>query len=374
MRHGRKSRLLILTTTSDIGGMPRITTGLARGLAAQGWLVQYVFPQWPHDDATAWYQSQGITAGMSTIAPDYWLRREVRDLLALRRFIRQRRPDVVNVHYGDNSISLKDVLAIRLAGRHRCVVSVHHPTPLPGVPTNRPGMTALAARFADRVVVFSEATRDALLHAGAPAHKIHVIPCGLSVPTRFPDRGEARARLGLPADAYVVGSLARLVQEKGIADLIEAAAHVPDPGQKLRLVVVGDGPERVSLERLAASRLGPRAIFPGRVSDTADFYAALDVFALPSSMEGFGLVYIEAAFHSVPSIGTTAGGIPDAIIDGETGILLAPGDVAALARVLQQLRDAPSLRLRLGQAARSRAYRELTETRMAERFADVFKP
>lgn len=373
-RKQRRPRLLLLTTTNDIGGMPRITAGLARAFVSRHWLVRYVFPFWPDNAAAlAWYREQGIDAEISAVAPGFWLRRKVRNLVALCRFVRQSNADVVNLHYGDNTISLKDVVAVRLAGARRCVVCVHHPTPLNGVKEGRRRMTGFAAHLAHSVIVFSRATRESLLEDGAPAHKIHVIPCGLPIPSHLPTREEARERLGLPSTAFVVASLARLAREKGMADLIAAVAQLPVQRREVTLVVAGDGPERCALEELAAGQLGQRAVFLGRLADTADLYAAADVFVLPSYMEGFGLVYVEAAFHGVPSIGTNVGGVPDAIADGETGLLVPPGNPSALAAAIQTLHDDSALRLRLGQAAQRRAQTEFTESRMAERFAEVFQ-
>ncbi len=234
-------------------------------------------------------------------------------------------------------------------------------------------MTRLAALLTHAVTVNSRAMRDILLEAGVPARKIHMLPPGVQVPTDLPDRDEARARLGLPVDAFVVGCVARLAPHKGVGDLIKAAARVPDPGGHLRVAVAGDGPERVALETLGVACLGARAVFLGRVPDIQDVYAAADMFALPSHMEGFGLVYIEAAFHGVASVGARAGGVPDVILDGETGLLVPPGDPDALAAALARLHDDPALRRRLGEAARTRAYAEFTEERMADRYASLFK-
>ena len=100
-------------------------------------------------------------------------------------------------------------------------------------------LTGLAAKLAHAVVVNSRATRDVLLEAGVPGHKIHVIPPGVERPRRELTRDAARSRLGVPADAFVVASLGRLVREKGVADLIDALALAPD-GDDLLLIVAGD--------------------------------------------------------------------------------------------------------------------------------------
>ena len=235
-------------------------------------------------------------------------------------------------------------------------------------------MTRLAAALSHRVITISRATTTVVREAGVPARKITHIPCGLPVPTHFPTRADARKRLGLPPSAFIVGGLARLVPHKGFPDLIDAAARVPDPRGELLVAIAGDGPERAALESRAANRLKDRCLFLGRVPDVNDFYAACDVFALPSEMEGFGLVYVEAAFHGVPSIGTNVGGIPDAIADGETGVLIPVGDTEALAGAIERLRDRPELRQEMGETARRRAHREFTEQAMADRYLKTFQP
>ncbi len=366
-------KLLLLTTAGGgIGGTELMAVGLARQFVARGWAVRNIFPQTPQSDSLlAQCAVQRVPAETSAAIRAVQHKRTLRDILALRSLVRRSKPDVINLHYGVSHIGFKDVLAVRLAGRSRCVVTVHHPIPLESNRTRV--MTRLGGLLSHAVVVNSHATRGVLLEAGVPAHKIRVILCGVPVPLKLPTRAEARARLGLAPDLFVVSTLARLVPEKAIGDLIEAAAHVSDPHSALRLVIAGDGPQRPTLEALATAQLGQRALFLGHVPDTADLYAAADVFALPSHMEGFGLVYVEAAFHGVPSIGTDVGGVPDAIADEETGLLVPPGDIPTLTKAIARLRDDPDLRRRLGDAARARAHREFTESRMADQYVKVFE-
>ena len=363
--------LLLSTAGGGIGGTERVVISLARAFTARGWSVRAVFPDTATSAAVVhWASDQGVSSETQIALLGVERPRTIGDMLALRRLVRSAKPDVVNLHYGVGHISLKDVLAVRLAGQHRCVITVHHPTPLHGM-TRR--LTRLAAMLAHDIVAVSRATRSVLTAAGVPDRNIHLIPSGLPTPKELPSRMEARRCLGLREDAFVVASVTRLVPEKGIGDLLAAVADLAGSEQEAVVVVAGDGPERQSLEGFAAEHLGHRALILGRVRDTADVYAAADVFALPSSMEGFGLVYIEAAFHGVPSVGTTAGGIPDAVVDGETGLLVSPGDIPALTGALRRLRDDPSLRRRLGEAARARARAEFTEDRMADRYAALFR-
>jgi glycosyltransferase involved in cell wall biosynthesis len=96
------------------------------------------------------------------------------------------------------------------------------------------------------------------------------------------------------------------------------------------------------------------------------------VFALPSRLEGFGLVYVEAAMYGVPSVGYRVGGVPEAVLDRRTGILVEPGDIVGLRRALIELRDDSTLRQTLGRAARQRAHAELDEDTMVRRFIELF--
>jgi glycosyltransferase involved in cell wall biosynthesis len=284
--------------------------------------------------------------------------------------VRTVQPRAINLHYGSNFISIKDLLAVRLAGRSRCVVTVHHAVPWHVTGERKRRLTGLASHLAHAVIVSTELMRGVLLRAGVPGSKVHVVPFGVQAPASPISRVEARAKLGLSADGFIVASLARLVPHKGIRDLIAAVSQPALRERGLLLVIAGDGPERPQLQAEAAG-LGDAARFLGRIPDPSVLFSAADLFVLPSYEEGFGLVYIEAAFHGVPSVGTSVGGVPDTIQDGMTGLLVRPGDVGALATAIGRLRDDPELRLTFGEAARTRAHREFTEKRMAARYAQL---
>lgn len=368
--NGRK--LLLLTTKAQIGGMERVACSLAREFAGRGWDVRAVFPKLARNDAfLAWCAGQGVDAEVSPALRDAGKPHTVTDMRNLRAFVRAWNPDVVNVHYGDNTISLKDIVSLRAAGP-LCVASVHHPSPWHSIGAKKKLLTALGGRLAHEVTTFSRATRDILREANIPLSKLHVIHCGVRPPEHLPNRLEARARLGIEPNAFVIGCMGRHEAYKGIDHLTEAVARMRDPERRLLLIVAGDGPERNRLEARAKELLGARGRFLGRVPDIDDFLACCDVFSLPSQLEGFGLVYVEAAFHGVPSVATLVGGIPDAVHDGETGLLVPVGDVSAIAAALQRLHDDETLRRKLGNAARKRANEELTERLMADGFERLF--
>lgn len=371
---GGRKILLMGTGDGTIGGTEQIVCRLSRNLSARGHFVETIFPETPKSPALlTWSRSHGVmaetTPALRCVAePHGW-----NDVLALRGFLRQSRPDIVNLHYGNNFISLKDVLAVRLAGVRRCYVTIHQAAPWESIGAHKQKMTAQAARLCDQVVAICDATRALMLEAGIAPGKVPVLYCGFGEPSVLPGRSEARRRLGLEEGAFIIVTMASLVPRKGIADLIEAAARVPDPRGDLRLVIGGDGPERAALEAQAASTLGPRAVFLGQIlGSTADVYAAADLFVLPSYQEGLPGVYFEAAFHGIPSVGTHVGGSPEAVLDEKTGLLVPPGDPAALATAIGRLRDDPDLRRRLGEAARVRSLAMFTDAAMTDRYEALF--
>ena len=362
--------LLLLSTTSKIGGTERIVLGLAQGLRSLRVDVSTVLAEDVDAEKTVdWFREHGVWANTSPAVLTVYQRHTPRALLDLRRLVQQNGAQAANIHYGGNHLSLKDVLAIRAAGVKRCIVSIHHANPI--VEPRQRTMTRLGAQLASAVVVTTDVAKDVMLDAGVPERKIHVIPPCAEPPSEMTSRAEARARLGLEPDDFVICALARLTREKGIADLIEGAARTRDSNVPIQLVIAGEGPAREELEALAASRLPGRVRFTGRVPETGAIYAAADIFALPSHMEGFGLVYLEAALYGVPSIATLVGGIPIAIDDGVTGTLVSVGDVDAIASAIETLRDDPELRRRMGEAARLRTERDFSPAAMCQKYANL---
>lgn len=367
---GRGVRVLLLCTTDAIGGTERVVQTLARELPARGAEVRTLFPATPGIAATLeWFRAGGVRAEPSSAVLTVYQARGPRAIADLARLARTSGADIVNVHYGANHISAKDVLAIRLGGR-RCVVSAHHAVPIAEEQKRR--MTRLGARLARRVVVGTEAMRGLMVGYGVPAARLEVVPYGISPPIgAAPERAAARRALGLPENALVVASLARLVPKKGLADLIRALGAVRGVGAGAWLVVGGDGPERAALEALARERLAGRVVFAGRLAETGPLYAAADLFALPSHEEGFGLVFVEAAFAGLPSVAAAVGGVPEAVLDGVTGLLVPAGDIGSLVEALERLCDDAGVRARLGAAARERAMARHTEAAMADGYARV---
>ena len=230
----------------------------------------------------------------------------------------------------------------------------------------------------NHVVAVSHAVKEALLGSGIDERKITVIPN--SVPaSRFNPalvrRDEARTELGIGSKDIVVGTVAKLHRGKGVYEVLGALADLAGRYPLLKLLFVGDGPERDSLEQEARRMsVHDRVVFAGVRKDIERMYAAMDIFVLPSTCEeAFGMVLIEAMAMSRPVIGTAVGGIPDIVRHGTNGLLVQPGDEAALASAIARYLDDPAFSSKMASEGLKTVEREFSDKVMGERFDDLFK-
>lgn len=219
---------------------------------------------------------------------------------------------------------------------------------------------------AGRVIVVNDVVRRVVRALGVAEGNIVKLYPGLSEDAfERPDGVEAfRTRHALKKS--VVATVARFIPRKGLDVLLRAFADVRRTVPTVQLVLIGDGPERMTLESIV-EREGLRSsvTFLGAASrdDVRRLLAAADLFcltprSLPNDEEGFGIVYLEAAALGLPAVGTQVGGVPEAVRDGETGLLVPPNDQAATAGALIRLLQDDDLRTRLGRQARARAAKE----------------
>lgn len=163
-------------------------------------------------------------------------------------------------------------------------------------------------------------------------------------------RAAVRERFGISDDTIVAGTVARLEPVKGVRCLVEAAAHLKE--RNIGFLIVGDGGERADLETLAR-KLGVErnVMFAGMRDDVSDMLAAMDIFIQPSLNEGMGKTIIQAQAMGLPVVGTRVQGIPDALRENFTGLLVRPGDPKAIADVIAVFANDPELRRRMGRFA-----------------------
>ena len=228
-----------------------------------------------------------------------------------------------------------------------------------GKPLRRLADRELIARRASLVLAVSESDRRRMIEIeGIPPEKIRFVPNG--IPDRpLGDGAAVRDRLGIPAATPVVGTVCALRSQKAVEVAIRALERVANQHPGVRLLVVGDGPERARLEHEAAP-LGDRALFLGRRSNAEipDLLAAMDVVVSSSSFEGTPLAVLEWMAAGKAIVATDVGGIPSIIEDGIQGLLVPSGSPSALAESIARLLGDTAERRRLGEAARRRQQAE----------------
>jgi glycosyltransferase involved in cell wall biosynthesis len=279
------------------------------------------------------------------------------------------RYDVVHTH---NPIPLiYAAIPARLSGA-RPIHSKHgpHPDARQRIMMRRAGAAATHA-----FVAVSQSVADyALSIHEVRRHKVHVITNGTDT-DRFVKNAEVRAAtraaLGIPPDAFVVGTVGRMAPVKNHPLLVRAAAPLLDA--RTRLLIVGSGAEAERTRALAAELgVASFAHFPGETKDVAKYLTAFDVFALSSDSEGLPLCLTEAMSAALPLVCTAVGGVPALVDEGETGLLSPAQDEAALRASIARLRDDEGLRTRMGARGREVALARYSADRMTKDYLALY--
>ena len=281
--------------------------------------------------------------------------------LRLAALIRRERPDIVHLH-SRRGADLWGGLAAKLSGVP-CVLSRRVDNPEPR------WLVALKYRLYDHVITISEGIRQVLLAEGlAPARVSCVRSAVDASPYLAPvDAAAFRAEFGLPAEARVIGVVAQLIARKGHRYVIEAMASLRARHPDVRVIFFGQGPLREALEaEVAQCGLTGVIRFAGFRTDLPRWLGGLDILAHPADMEGLGVSLLQASAAAVPIVTSRAGGLPEAVADGVSGLLIAPGDVPALTAALARLLDDAALRRRLGEAGRARILEQFSVDAMVE--------
>jgi glycosyltransferase involved in cell wall biosynthesis len=235
---------------------------------------------------------------------------------------------------------------------------------------------------ADLVVTLGEAMRDEIVARGVPAGKVLIVPNAVSEEflQPLPDAAALRKELGVKPREHVVGVVSSLVPHEGIGTLLEAARLLKDRGLPLRVLIVGDGPERAALQRQAAGLgLGEAAIFTGHVpaAKVREFHALLDVFVVPRTPDRVcqlvtPLKPVEAMASGLCVVASDVRALAEIIKPDVTGALTIPQDPLALADSLELLVSSPDMRRKLGDNAREWVARDRTWAHNAARYRDAY--
>lgn len=226
-------------------------------------------------------------------------------------------------------------------------------------------------RSFDQVVAVSAEVEQQLLDAGVTAAKIRRIRNGIDVQA-FGEVAENRS--GKSSRALRVGLVGRLSREKGVDVFIEAASRVAKAFANVTFFVVGEGPDRPQLEeQIRSLNLGERLHLLGHQDAMLPVYAGMDLMVSASRQEGLPVALLEGMASGLPLVATSVGEVPNLILQGETGLLVEPGDPAALATAMEQVLGSSDRRLELGRKARERIAREYSAERMVGEYDKVYR-
>lgn len=291
-------------------------------------------------------------------------------IMALRGWITRYRPDVINTHSSADSWMV--ALATRFMKNRPAVVRTRHiSAPVANNITSR----WLYTRSCDHVVTTGEKLRETFINEnGYPSSHITSVRTGIDLARFKPgDRLEARRIVGLNENDVIIGIVATLRSWKGHADLIDAFAALPREAN-LKLLIVGDGPQDEALRRKVAELgLKERVLFAGRQNNVENWMRAMDIFCLPSyANEGVPQSLMQSQACGIPAITTLVGSIDEAVIPGESALIVPPRNVASLADALGILAGDESKRVRMGLAAAKQAAGNFSEKTMLDKMEAIF--
>jgi glycosyltransferase involved in cell wall biosynthesis len=352
-------RIVQLVIGGDVAGGQLVALQLARAARARGHAVTFVSPSGGPFVELA--RAEGFGARVVPLGGAL----DLRALARLTLTLRSERAELVHTH-GHFAVNVLGRLAGRLAGA-RVLAHMHIENAF-RAGRGRSAQVALdnaTARLCFAIVAVSEATRTSLIGQGYPAARIVTIHNGV-------ERVDLASPLRL-AEGPNVLEVARLAEVKGQRTLIAALPRLDATavlvGRDLESGGAYEAELRAEAERLAVSE---RVVFAGYRDDVPRLLAGCDVLCLPSTIEGLPLVVLEAMAHGKPVVASAVGGTPELVVDGETGLLVPPGDVDALVRALRDLLDNSERARRLGEAGRARARVSFSAEAAADRVLGLY--
>ncbi len=372
--HTRRLNIMQMTDVTGRGGAEKALADIALNLDRERYNVTVCATR-----SAGNYQSLLDEAGIKTFVQGRKSRWEIGQWWKLVRLLRSERVDILHTHlFGSNTLGR---LLGRLGGVPVVIAHEHWSTISP----RQAQIDRLLYRLSSRVIVPSEASKQLVMQTEKiPAGAIRVLYNGVDTSRYMPPgteaRAEARLEFGVKDYELLIGVVGRLSPEKGGMDnLIRAAYRLGEQRSNVRLLIVGDGPVRAELEKLDAELHdgdGGRestVIFAGARQDIARLLGAMDMFVLPSLNEALPIVILEAMAVGLPVVATRVGGVPEIVQDGATGLLVAPGDEAALLTALNRLADDNALRAKMADAGREQVRGKFTIEQMVRNLEIIYE-
>jgi len=364
---------VVLALGPAVGGMAQHVAGLVRGLDHSRFDLSLA--GMPDDPAAEVARSRGCAVHPLRFGASPG--RTAAAALRLAALVRREHYHLVHAH--GYSAAGAAALARRIAPRARLICTLHNfltstsSQPITG--WRGRWLLGLIARRADRIITVSDSLHAQFEGIGAAAQsKLFTISNGIDLCAfAQPDPAWARRELGLPENAPVVGMVARLAPQKGPLEFVRAAALVGRRFPEVRFALIGDGPLQPQVETLARELgVANRLTLAGHRAEAPALTQAFDVAVVASLSEGSSLTAMEAMAWGKPVVATAVGGVREVVADGETGVLVPPGDAQALAEAVARLLADRQKAQILGEAGRRRVERDFSLVRMIERTQEVY--
>jgi len=364
----KKLSVFHLVEDLKTGGAERVIADIVEGLDRKRF------------EARVWCLARGgetadelLEKGVEVRILGIWSYHNPLNIIRLSRLLKKEKPDIVHTHGYFASVIGR--LAAKKAGLPIIITHVH--STYWEYKKRHLLIERYLSRCTHRIICCSEAVKNFVTgHEKIKEDKTVVIYNGVDEERFLPlqDPSPARARLGIDRESPVVGTVSSLTPHKGQKYLIQAAAKIREKYPATRFLIVGDGPLRQSLEEQALGlSLQSSLIFTGARRDIPDLLSLMDIFVLPSSSrEGLGIAIIEGMAMEKPTVATDIGGIPEVVQDGETGLLVRPGDSAALAKAIIELIDNPDRAKAMGKKGRNRFAQKFTRKTMLSKIEDLY--
>lgn len=360
-------RLCLFTASPDPSGVGEHMLAIAAGLASD-YDISFVCPL---SNASQPLLAQAQAFASETFALDFDNASSAESPLV--EWLRERHIDLFHCHAGivwEGHRGIRDARSARVP----VVLRTEH-LPYFLLPDPRDGVSyTCLIEETDAIVCVSHAVGESFLVGGVPADKLHIIRNGITFgrPRVIPPN--AHANLGVPDTARLVMTVARLTEQKGHADLLEAVPAILAREPETHFLWVGTGPLEETLRARAREMdVATHIHFLGKRRDVPDLLAAADLFVLPSRFEGLPLALLEAMAAGLPVVGTNVCGIAEVVVDRVTGRLVETEDVTGLAAAVLGVLEKPDVATRWGAAGRTRGEQEFNVARMVRETAALYE-
>lgn len=359
------------------GGFERFMLALARECGRRGHRFHCV---WESPSASSEFERDLASAGaICTVMPARG--RAFAFLCQLVQWLIRQRIDVMHAHF--QPAALLSLVAARLTRVAIPVCTLHSGVPdflIARFPPKATLVARLRQALAARILTVSNAVREQYgrLGMGGRAKQIRYIGVPLTAAART--RAQVRRELGLQEDAQVIACIAFHARIKGVDVLLGALAQLRERFPRLRLIQIGGS---IALEGSSATEqlyalsreldVADRIIWTGRRDDVRDLLEAADLYCQPSRSEGIGLAVLEAMSAGLPVVASRVGGIPEAVVDGQTGLLVEPDSPVSMAAALARLLSSPETRRMMGANGRKRILDHFELERQTAQLVDWYE-